>query len=368
MGYLDDKICRYLGIGISGGEAGALWGPSIMVGGSLSGWQTMQPVLTTIAAQIDGEACAAYLGPRSAGHYVKMIHNGIEYGLMQLIAEVYDLLRWSMPAKEIQTVFDTWNQGKLESYLLGVARDVIGSVDPETQKPLVEVILDVAEQKGTGQWTSQNALDLGVAIPTINAAVEARNISSQKYDRINFYNLFNEIEKVLSKKFLPSPKKNGLPPDMINVIEAALYTAAICTFAQGFHLLKSGSQEYGYNLDFYEIARVWRGGCIIQGQIINEFMQAFAAEGTLDNVLLADNLSQNLVMGQMSLRQVVKLAVDQGLPTPAFSATLAYFDSIRTSTLPANLTQGMRDYFGGHLYQRVDKEGKFHTIWHSDDY
>jgi 6-phosphogluconate dehydrogenase len=363
---LDNKICRYLGLGISGGEAGALWGPSIMAGGSNTGWQTMQPVLLTIAAKVDGEACAAYLGPGGAGHYIKMVHNGIEYGLMQLIAEVYDLLRWSMPAKEIQRVFDNWNQGKLESYLLRVARDVIGAVDTETQKPLVEVILDVAEQKGTGQWTTQNAFDLGVAIPTINAAVEARNISSRNYERNKYKNLVHKIEMNLSKKFLPSPSLNDLPPGMIESIENALYTAALCTFTQGFQLLKAGSQEYGYTFDFYDIARIWRGGCIIQGRIINEITEAFAAENTLDYVLLAHNISQNLVVDQVSLRQVVKLAVDQGLPIPAFSASLAYFDSIRTSTLPANLTQGMRDYFGGHSYQRIDKAGKFHTIWHSD--
>jgi 6-phosphogluconate dehydrogenase len=345
----------YIGSGVSGGEYGALYGPSLMPGGQPEAWEMVKPIFTAIAAKVNGDPCVTYIGPRGSGHYVKMVHNGIEYGDMQLIAESYDILKriGGLSAAELHQVFAEWNKGELQSYLIEITADIFAKVDEETGLPLVEVILDEAQQKGTGKWTSQNALDLGAPIPTINAAVESRIISAYKAERV-------AASKVLSG---PDIRFGGDRDALIQDLRDALYAAKICSYAQGFALLRAASQEYDYNLNYGELARIWRGGCIIRAAFLNDIRAAFERNPDLPNLLMDAEFGQAVQQRQGALRRVIQTAVMNGVPCLAFSSALAYFDAYRTARLPANLTQAQRDYFGAHTYRRIDKEGSFHTEW-----
>jgi 6-phosphogluconate dehydrogenase len=345
----------YVGTGVSGGEYGALWGPSIMPGGQPEAYALVEPILTAIAARVNGDPCVTYIGPRGSGHYVKMVHNGIEYGDMQLIAESYDILHrvGDLSAQELHQVFTEWNQGELESYLIEITADIFARIDDETGKPMVDVILDEAKQKGTGKWTSQNALDLGAPTPTINAAVESRIISAYKDERVAASTLLSG----------PAVHYKGDRDELIQAMHKALYAAKICSYAQGFTLLKAASEEYDYDLKLGEIATIWRGGCIIRAKFLNRIREAYERNLDLPNLLLDPGFKADVESGQEALRFVIKTAVENGIPCLAFSSALAYFDAYRTARLPANLTQAQRDYFGAHTYRRVDKEGVFHTEW-----
>jgi 6-phosphogluconate dehydrogenase len=353
---------RFVGMGVSGGEEGALRGPSMMPGGPREAWDALAPILRAMAAKAeDGEPCVAYMGPRGAGHYVKMVHNGIEYGDMQLIAEVYDVLSRAagMTAREIADVFSEWNDGELRSYLVEITARVLEHVDNETGRPLVDLILDEAQQKGTGKWMSQNAFDVGAPIPTVNAAVEARLLSALK------------SERVAASKALPGPNASSgasvgrdfSRADLIAATRRALYAAKIISYAQGMALLRQASDEYKYGIDLAEVAKIWRAGCIIRAALLSDVRAAFSRNPALVNLMLDDRFSASLGSGQQALRDVVQTAVSAGIPVPALSSSLAYYDSYRTARLPANLTQGQRDFFGAHTYRRVDRDGVFHTDW-----
>lgn len=352
---LEQKGLLFLGVGISGGEYGALNGPSIMPGGQVEAYKHVEPIFKTIAAKVDSEPCVTYIGPRGAGHYVKMVHNGIEYGDMQLIAEIYDIMHrvLEFSTQELQQVFIEWNQGELSSYLIEITGDIMGKLDADTGKPLLELILDEAQQKGTGKWTSQNSFDLGVATPTINAAVESRILSSFK------------AERLFASKRLNGPRITfqGNRDKMITTLCGALYAAKICSYAQGFALLRAASRDYKYDLNYGEIARIWRGGCIIRAQFLDKIRFAYDIQPDLENLLIDPELGGKVQRNQKALRTVIKLAVENGIPCLALSASLSYFDAYRAARLPANLTQAQRDYFGAHTYQRIDKPGTFHTEW-----
>jgi 6-phosphogluconate dehydrogenase len=352
---LEARGILYLGVGVSGGEQGALWGPSIMPGGQPEAWASVQSSFEAISAKVQGEPCAAYMGPRGAGHYVKMVHNGIEYGDMQLIAETYDLLHRGLGLSnpELQEVFIEWNRGELESYLIEITAEIFNQYDPDTGKAVIDLILDEAGQKGTGKWTSQNSLDLGAPTPTINAAVESRILSSYKAERL-------AAAEVLSG---PEPKINADPHMVIGWARDALYAAKICSYAQGFALLRLASKEYNYGLNHGEIARIWRGGCIIRARFLNEIRRAFVRDPDLPNLMLDPEFARVLNARQDALRKIVALATGNGIPILALGSALAYFDGYRSARLPANLTQAQRDYFGAHTYRRVDREGVFHTQW-----
>lgn len=349
------KGIRFLGLGVSGGEEGALKGPSLMPGGDLSAYQELSDVLTTIAAQAADGPCCAYVGPAGAGHYVKMIHNGIEYGDMQLISEAYYIMKnvLGLSARELHQVFAEWNKGELDSYLIQITSDIFTKADPETGIPLVEVILDKAGQKGTGKWTSQSALDLGVPTPTITEAVFARCMSAYK------------AERVAASSILEGPKSRftGDRDAFLRAIHDALYASKICSYAQGFALMKAASEEYGWNLNFGDIALLWRGGCIIRARFLDRIKEAFARESKLNNLLIDDFFHSAIHRMQDNWRLVVKTCKELGIPTPAFSASLDYYDSYRRAVLPANLIQAQRDYFGAHTYERKDRAGVFHTEW-----
>jgi len=349
-----DKI-NYIGTGVSGGEEGALWGPAIMPGGQPEAYKLVEPIFTAIAAKAEGEPCVTYIGPRGAGHYVKMVHNGIEYGDMQLIAEAYDILHraLNLSAQELHDIFAEWNEGELKSYLIEITRDIFAKIDEETGQPLVELILDEAQQKGTGKWTSQNALDLGAPLHTINAAVESRIISAYKAERV-------AASKVL---YGPVAQYTGERAQLIRDVRNALYASKICSYAQGLALLSAASKEYDYNLNLGAIAKIWRGGCIIRAQFLNDITAAYQRNPQLTNLLLDPYFKEAILTRQASLRRVVQTAVGLGIPCLAMSASLAYFDAYRSERLPANLTQAQRDYFGAHTYRRIDKEGVFHTEW-----
>ncbi len=355
---LESKKINFIGTGVSGGEQGALWGPSIMPGGQPEAWELVKPIFEAISAKVDGEPCVAYMGPRGAGHFVKMVHNGIEYGDMQLIAEAYDILHRCLGLNNarLHEIFSDWNEGKLKSYLIEITADIFTKSDPETGTAILDLVLDEAQQKGTGKWTSQNALDLGAPTPTINAAVESRIISSYKEERI------------AASKVLTGPESH-ISTDTENVIEwvkEALFAAKICSYAQGFGLMRQADLEYDYNLNYGDIARIWRGGCIIRAAFLNDIRQAFGRNPALANLMMDPEFSRSMNSGQASLRKVVALAAENGIPALAFSSALAYFDAYRSERLPANLTQAQRDYFGAHTYRRVDREGVFHTEWVKD--
>ncbi len=349
---------NFMGVGVSGGEEGALWGPSIMPGGSYETWSAVQPLLEAIAAKApeDGEPCVAYLGPRGAGHYVKMVHNGIEYGDMQLIAEAYDILQRALglSAGELAEIFSEWNDGELDSFLIDITVTILKRVDEETGKPLVDLVLDKAAQKGTGKWTSQDAFDVGAPIPTINSAVVGRIISSLK------------DERVAASKVLPGPQGvtyEGDPAVLIESVRQALYASKISAYAQGMALLRLVSEEYGYDLNLGEIAAIWRAGCIIRARFLNRITDAFRNNPDLPNLLLDPDLGAAVIERLPAWRHVVQTAIGLGIPVPAFSGSLAYYDSYRSETLPANLIQAQRDLFGAHTYERTDREGTFHSNW-----
>ncbi|UPV77558.1 NADP-dependent phosphogluconate dehydrogenase [Bacillus rugosus] len=353
---LAESGIHFIGTGVSGGEEGALKGPSIMPGGQKEAHELVKPILEAISAKVDGEPCTTYIGPDGAGHYVKMVHNGIEYGDMQLISESYFILKQvlGLSADELHEVFAEWNKGELDSYLIEITADIFTKKDEETGKPLVDVILDKAGQKGTGKWTSQSALDLGVPLPIITESVFARFISAMKEERVKASGLLSgpEVKPVTENK-----------EELIEAVRKALFMSKICSYAQGFAQMKAASEEYNWDLKYGEIAMIFRGGCIIRAAFLQKIKEAYDREPELDNLLL-DSYFKNIVESyQGSLRQVISLAVAQGVPVPSFSSALAYYDSYRTAVLPANLIQAQRDYFGAHTYERTDKEGIFHTEW-----
>jgi len=354
---LDAAGIRYLGCGVSGGEEGALHGPALMPGGQEEAYRLVEPILTTIAAKSDSGSCCGYIGRGGAGHYVKMVHNGIEYGIMQLISEVYDLMKTvlGMSAAETRDVFARWNEGELNSYLIEIAATVLGKQDPETGKPVVDLILDKAGQKGTGKWTSQNALDLGVAVPTINAALEARILSAIKDERV-------EASKHLAASV---PEFTGDRENLLAALHDALRLAILTSYAQGFALLREASSEYGYSLDLQETARIWKGGCIIRARVLDPIREAFGGNAELPNLLTHSQFRPVALALEGRLREVVATAVEHGVPCLALAASLGYLDSYRSERLPANMIQGLRDCFGAHTYERVDRPRgeKFHTEW-----
>lgn len=349
---------HFIGTGVSGGEEGALRGPSIMPGGQRDAYDLVEPILKQIAAKApsDGEPCVAYMGPDGAGHYVKMVHNGIEYGDMQLIAESYAVLKdvAGLTNDELGAVYTDWNQGELDSYLMEITSKIFGKKDDETGKHLVDVILDRAAQKGTGKWTSQNALDLGVPLPLITESVFARVLSSLK------------TERVAASKVLSGPSATPLQGDRAAFVEAvrrALYLSKVISYAQGFAQLRTASEEYGWNLDLGTIAKIFRAGCIIRARFLQKIMDAYAKDPALANLLLDPYFQDIAANYQASLREVVIAAVKAGVPVPAFASAVAYFDSYRSERLPANLVQAQRDFFGAHTFERTDKPGSFHANW-----
>jgi 6-phosphogluconate dehydrogenase len=351
---------NFVGTGVSGGEEGALRGPSIMPGGQREAYDALASILHAIAAKApDGAACVDYMGPGGAGHYVKMVHNGIEYGEMQLLAEVYDLLHrgLGLDARQLHDVFVEWNTGELQSYLVEITARIFTQVDDATGRPLVDVILDEAAQKGTGKWTSQNALDVGAPIPTINAAVESRIISALKSERV-------AASAVLKG---PAPSFSGARQPIIDATRDALYASRVATYAQGLALLRLASDEYHYGLRPGAIARIWRAGCIIRARLLGDITAAWERDAQLVNLLLDEVFRDAVMQRQDAWRRVVQTAVGLGIPVPAMAASLGYFDAYRTDRLPANLTQAQRDYFGAHTYRRIDKEGVFHTSWPQED-
>lgn len=353
---LAESGIHFIGTGVSGGEEGALKGPSIMPGGQKEAHELVKPILEAISAKVDGEPCTTYIGPDGAGHYVKMVHNGIEYGDMQLISESYFILKQvlGLSAEELHEVFAEWNKGELDSYLIEITADIFTKKDEETGKPLVDVILDKAGQKGTGKWTSQSALDLGVPLPIITESVFARFISAMKEERVKASGLLSgpDVKPVTENK-----------EELIEAVRKALFMSKICSYAQGFAQMKAASEEYNWDLKYGEIAMIFRGGCIIRAAFLQKIKDAYDREPELDNLLL-DSYFKNIAESyQGALRQVISLAVAQGVPVPSFSSALAYYDSYRTAVLPANLIQAQRDYFGAHTYERTDKEGIFHTEW-----
>jgi 6-phosphogluconate dehydrogenase len=360
---LEGSGLTFIGMGVSGGEEGALNGPSMMPGGTEAAYKNIEPILTKIAAQVDDGPCVTYIGKGGAGHYVKMVHNGIEYGDMQLIAEAYDLLKnvAGLNHEQLHQVFTEWNQtDELNSFLIEITADIFKYIDPETKTPLVELILDAAAQKGTGRWTVQSALELGIAIPTMFAAVNGRIMSSIKSERV-------AASAVLTG---PTGKFTGDVKKFVNQVRDALYCSKICSYAQGMALLGAASHAYDYNLNLSEISRIWKGGCIIRAGFLNKIAHAFKEDPKLANLLLAPEFKQTILDRQGAWREVISQAALLGIPVPAFSSSLDYFDSYRRDVLPQNLTQAQRDYFGAHTYLRVDKprevDGKpnaFHTEW-----
>src|SRR5216684_4719866 len=349
----------FIGAGVSGGEEGALRGPSIMPGGTRASYERVAEMLTGISAKVDGTPCCTYIGPDGAGHFVKMVHNGIEYADIQLIAETYDFLRQAtgMTPGELAAVFRDWNEGKLQSYLIEITANVLAKTDAATKTPLVDAIEDEAEQKGTGRWTSESALELGVPLTGITEAVFARILSSQKEQRVKAAELLGG----------PRPHVSGKPsPALLDDVRDALYASKIVAYAQGFEQLRAGSREYGWDLDLGALATIWRGGCIIRAQFLDRIKEAYAESNDLPNLMLAPFFQEALASAQRAWRSVVKQAVDQGVPIPAFASSLAYYDGYRSARGPANLIQGLRDYFGSHGYHRIDKEGAFHTRWAQD--
>lgn len=352
---LKNRGILYLGVGVSGGEEGALHGPSIMPGGELEAYKQVENILVDISAKVDNVACCSYVGPDGAGHYVKMVHNGIEYADMQLISEAYYIMKelLHMNNEELQDTFKSWNSGDLDSYLMEITYHIMGKNDEKTGRPMVDVILDKAGQKGTGKWTSQEALDLGVSAPSIAESVFARYISAIKEERVK-----------ASKEFIMVKDEfKGDKKAFIEDIRRALYASKICSYAQGYAMLKKASEEYKWNLNFGDIALLWRGGCIIRARFLNRIKEAFDRNPSLDNLLLDEFFRNSIIQSQASWRRVVSTAILNGIAVPGFSSAISYYDSYRSESLPANLIQAQRDYFGAHTYERVDETGIFHTEW-----
>ena len=351
---------NFVGTGVSGGEEGALHGPSIMPGGPQSAYELVAPILRDISAKApeDGEPCVTYIGENGAGHYVKMVHNGIEYGDMQLIAESYDLLHrvLGLSAAEISQIFGEWNKGELDSFLMEISTQILATVDPSTGKPMVDVIMDRAGNKGTGKWTSQSALDLGEPLSLITESVFARYISTFKEERVAASQVIPGVD--FQANLSEADKK-----DIIEAVRQALYFSKIVSYAQGFAQMKAASQEYGWTLNYGEIAKIFRAGCIIRAKFLQKITDAYSKNPDLDNLMLDDYFLNILGSNQEAVRRVVTLAIQAGIPVPTFSSALAYYDSYRSPVLPANLIQAQRDLFGAHTYQRVDRPGTFHFHW-----
>jgi 6-phosphogluconate dehydrogenase len=358
----------FIGAGVSGGEEGALRGPSIMPGGTRASYERVAEMLMAISAKVDGTPCCTYIGPDGAGHFVKMVHNGIEYADIQLIAETYDFLRQvlGLTPAELAAVFRDWNEGKLQSYLIEITANVLAKKDDGAGSPpapgarrahLIDAIEDEAEQKGTGRWTSESALQLGVPLTGITEAVFARILSSQKAERV-------KAAEILSG---PAGQRSAQPdPGLVDDVRDALYASKIVAYAQGFEHLRAGSREFGWDLDLGALATIWRGGCIIRAQFLDRIKEVYAESPDLPNLMLAPFFQQALASAQRPWRSVIKHAVDQGVPIPAFASSLAYYDGYRRARGPANLIQGLRDYFGAHTYHRIDRDGAYHTRWAQD--
>jgi 6-phosphogluconate dehydrogenase len=350
---LEEVGILFVGMGVSGGESGARLGPSLMPGGSEAAWDRIKPMMLDIAAKApNGEPCIAWMGRGGAGHYVKMVHNGIEYADMQLIAEVYDLLHRGagLSNAALADIFDTWNKGKLQSYLIGITARILRRKDGDMD--LVDLILDEAAQKGTGKWTLQNSFDVGAPIPTINAAVKSRILSSLKSERVKAALLFGDVKHFEGDRTL-----------LISLAEQALYACKIVAYAQGFAMFRLASAEYGWGLDLAAIARIWRAGCIIRARLLEDVADAFAKDPNLPNLLIDHVFAEELLAQQDAWRETAQVAIKLGIPIPAITSALAYFDGYRSAVLPTNLTQAQRDYFGAHTYRRVDQSGNFHTEW-----
>jgi 6-phosphogluconate dehydrogenase len=352
---LRERGLHFVGTGISGGEEGALHGPSIMPGGSAEAYASLAPMLEDIAAKADGVPCVTHVGPSGAGHFVKMVHNGIEYADMQLIAEAYDLLRHAagMAPGEVAEVFRTWNDGRLKSYLVEITAEVLAHVDAETGAPFVDIVLDQAEQKGTGRWTVQVALDLGIPVTGIAEAVFARSLSGHAAVRE-------------AARGLPGPRRDGAVEDLADAVEQALYASKIVAYAQGFHQIRAGSHEYDWGIDLGAMATIWRGGCIIRAEFLDRIRAAYDAEPDLPTLLTAPHFADALGGAQEAWRRVVATATGLGIPVPGFASALSYYDSLRAERLPANLIQSQRDFFGAHTYRRTDRDGVYHTLWGQD--
>ena len=355
--YLADQEFHFMGMGVSGGEEGARKGPSIMPGGDLEAFKVVQPILEAVAAKVNGEACTAYMGKDAAGHYVKMVHNGIEYAIMQLISEVYDLMHrgLGLSNEEMHQIFHQWNQEELNSFLIEITADIFKQKDVETGKELLDVILDKAGAKGTGKWTSQDAMDRGVSIPTIDIAVSLRTLSAYKEQRINASKIYNKTHSSLetdSSKF-------------INELKEALFCAIIISYAQGLSLLVKASEELTMEIPLKDVVKIWRGGCIIRSTLLETFYEAYSAKTDLENILLDQNIASLLISRIDSLREVVSAAAKSSIPAGALQTALAYFDAYTSERMSTNMIQAQRDYFGAHTYQRVDREGIFHTEWES---
>ncbi|WIB78301.1 NADP-dependent phosphogluconate dehydrogenase [Curtobacterium sp. MCPF17_002] len=355
---LREKGLNFVGTGISGGEEGALKGPSIMPGGSKEAWETLGPILKSIAAVAEGEPCVTHIGTDGAGHFVKMVHNGIEYADMQLIAESYDLLRrvGGLSVEDLVQVFDEWNKGDLESYLIEITGEILKQQDAETGKPLVDVIRDEAGSKGTGVWTVQNAVGLGIPVSGIGEAVFARAVSSKPTQRA-----------AVQKSVQSRPSIAEVPETFADDIRAALYASKVVAYAQGFDLIIAGAKEYGWDIDLGNVAKIWRGGCIIRAQFLNRIVEAYDKNPTLESLLVDPYFANAVAEGEAAWRRIVGIAAASGIPAPGFSSALSYFDSLASDRLPAALIQGQRDFFGAHTYQRIDKDGTFHTLWSDDD-
>ncbi len=344
----------FLGVGISGGEEGARFGPAIMPGGNKEAYKYLEPVLTAISAKVGSDNCCAYIGDNGAGHFVKMVHNGIEYADMQLISEAYAIMRnvLKLSPAELHEVFTDWNKGELNSYLISITADIFAKKDTEAEGYLVDKILDVAGQKGTGKWTGQISLNLGVPTPTITTAVYERYLSSKK------------SERVAASKILRGPEDlDTKSKDFVEAIRKALYASKICAYAQGFSLLREASEEYGWELNYGEIAKIFRGGCIIRAQFLNQISNAYEKNSKLVNLMLEDYFKDIISNYQVEWREVIKAAITAGISVPAFTSALSYYDSYRSDELPMNLLQAQRDYFGAHTYERTDRAGVFHTQW-----
>jgi len=352
---LAEKNIHFFGMGISGGEKGARFGPSMMPGGDKNAYERLRPIFEAIAAKVNGEPCVTYLGSGSAGNYVKMVHNGIEYGIMQLISEVYDLFKrgFGISDAKIQETFAAWNQTELQSFLIEITGEVLSKFDDETGERLVNMISDWAKAKGTGKWTSQNAMDLQAPIPVIDAAVTMRDMSKLKPERVQ-----------AAKQLLYTAAGSDLSEqEMIDNVKDAFYFAMVNIYAQGLAQLTIASKTYDYGLNLEQVAKIWRGGCIIRAAVLEDFRQAYVRNAELPNILLDAQIGDKVVSKQNSVRSVIKLAVDKGIPVAAFMNSLAYFDAYRSERMPTNLIQAQRDYFGAHTYERTDREGTFHTQW-----
>ncbi len=352
---LADKGLHFMGMGISGGEKGARFGPSMMPGGPKEAWNRVQKILEAVSAHVDGDPCVTWLGPGSAGHYVKMVHNGIEYGIMQLIAETYHLMKQGLGLTnaELHEVYARWNDAELQSYLVEITADIFRQPDDRSDSELIDMILDEARQKGTGKWTSQDAMDLQVPVPTIDTAVAMRDLSG-------FKPLREKIAGVLNG---PAPDVETPRDVFITQLRHALYFAMITTYAQGMALLHEASGTYDYQLKLNDVARIWRGGCIIRAGVLEDIRTVFSEQPKLENLLLAGVFREVIETRQADIRRVVRAAVAAGIPAPGLAAALSYYDAFRSRWLPANLVQAQRDYFGSHTYERIDADGVFHTRW-----